>query len=169
MNDALVAVLMDVERHVKTAGWDQPARMFALVETRVLVEAEPSLVETLGDPDARPDGALSAVEQDEFHAGHDLVGDLERISWPEGVAGCALSVERLFVPAHVEPLIPEDPDEAADFVAQHPERQDIRVVVGVMRDGQTHGIARVKSSPDDLLAGAELVPGLAKALARTFE
>ena len=167
VNDALVAALLEVERHVGHGGWDQPARLFALVPTAELVAAEPSLAEQLARP-GLPDDALSSIEQDEFHAGGDLIDDLARIGWPETVLGCAVAVERAFVPPDVEPDIPADPDAAADFVAKHPRRQEIRVVVGVIRGGDTHGLARLRSRPDDLLGGAELVPGLTEALASTL-
>ena len=47
MSDALVAALLEVERHVGRLGWDQPARLFALVPTAELLAAEPSLAEHL--------------------------------------------------------------------------------------------------------------------------
>lgn len=165
----LVDVCLDIERHVGGLGWDQPARLFALVPTQELLAAEPSLAAALSGPRDALDGALSAVEQDDFHAGGDLVSDLERIAWPEGVQGCALSVERVFVPPSVETDIPDDPDAAADFVNAHPQRHDVRVVVAVSRAGDSHGVARLKTSPAELLSGADLVPGLARALARTLE
>ncbi len=167
-DSALLPALLDIERHVSALGWDQPARLFALVLTRELLAAEPSLSEHLDAEAVRPDDALTAVEQDDFHAGQDLFGDLERVAWGDAVAGCALSVERVFVPPSVEADIPEDPDAAADFVNHHPRRQDLRVIVGVTRDGATHGVARLKAEPDELLGGADLVPGLARALARTL-
>lgn len=167
--DPLVAVAVDIERHVTALGWDQPARLFALVDTAELVAAEPSLAAALGASPDTAAGTLTAVEQDEFHAGGDLVADLERISWPAGVLGCALSVERVFVPPAAEPDIPDDPDAAADFVNSHPDRHDVRVVVAVDRVGGVHGVARLKSAPEELLSGAELVPGLARALAATLE
>ena len=168
MTDPLIAVCAEIEHHVSASGWDQPARLFALVPTAELLAAEPSLAQALGS-DERPTDQLTAVEQDEFHAGGDLVADLERVSWPDAVAGCALAVERVFVPASAEADIPEDPDDAAEFVGQHPDRQDIRVVVAVTRAGGVHAVARLKTAPEDLLSGAELVPGLARALARTLE
>lgn len=167
--DALIASLMEIERHVAHLGWDQPARLFALVPTLELLAAEPSLADQVHRAEDAPEDALSAVEQDEFHSGEDLLGDLQRVSWPETVFGCAVAVERTFVPADVEREIPADPDAAAQFVASHPRRQDLRVVVGVTRDGEHHGVARLRSNPDDLLGGADLVPGLVVALTQTFE
>lgn len=167
MNEALVAALLEVERHTGHGGWDQPARLFALVRTADLVAAEPALAEQLTRHDL-PADALSSIEQDEFHSGADLVGDLDRITWPPTVVGCAVAVERTFVPPQVEPDLPEDPDAAAEFVARHPLRQDVRVVVGVTRAGDRHGLARLRTQPDELLGGADLVPGLTDALARTL-
>lgn len=167
VNEALVTALLEVDRHVGHGGWDQPARLFALVPTAELVAAEPSLAAQISRP-ALPVGALSSVEQDGFHAGNDLLGDLDRISWPPAVFGCALAVERAFVPPDVEPDLPEDPDAAAEFVAHHPRRQEVRVVVGVTRTGDHHGLARLRAQPDELLGGADLVPGLTDALARTL-
>ncbi len=166
--DPLVSAVLDIERHVGHAGWDQPARLFALVSTRALLDAEPSIAAQLAPASELNDDALTAVEQDEFRSGDALVDDLARIAWPPAVEGCALAVERLFVPPAVEQDIPDDPGEAADFVAHHPQRQDIRVVVGVTRAGAAHGLARLKEHPDELLGGTELAPGLVRALARTL-
>lgn len=167
-DDALVAALLEIERHVAHGGWDQPARLFALVPTRELVAAEPSLAEQVPRPGDLPEGALSSIEQDGFRTGADLVDDLDRITWPPTVHGCALAVERLFVPPHVEADIPVDPEAAATFVAEHPERRDVRVVVGVTRAGGRYGLARLRANPDDLLAADDLVPGLGEALSRTL-
>lgn len=166
MNDALVAALVEVERHVARLGWDQPARLFALVRTADLIAAEPALAEHLSV--TSPDG-FSSIEQDEFHAGTDLGEALARITWPQTVAGCVLAVERAFLPADAEADLPESPEEAALAVAAHPRRLDLRVVVGVTRDGDSHGVARVRDQDADLLGGADLVPALAAALAHTLE
>lgn len=167
-DDALVAALLEIERHVTHGGWDQPARLFALVPTADLIAAEPSLASQLVGPEGPMPGALSSIEQDGFHTGDDLLEALEKIMWPDSVHGCALTVERLFVPPHVEESIPEDPAAAAVFVAEHPERRDVRVVVGVTRAGGRYGIARLRTEPEDLLAADDLVPGLGDALARTL-
>jgi hypothetical protein len=166
MDDALVAALIEVERHVGRLGWDQPARLFALVRTADLIAAEPHLAEHLGA--ASPDG-FSSVEQEQFHAGDDLGSALARIAWPPTVAGCVLALERAFLPASAEAGLPDDATAAARAVAAHPERMDLRVVVGVTRDGRRHGIARVRADDGELLSGADLVPALAEALAHTLE
>ncbi|MFT3887006.1 MAG: PPA1309 family protein [Arachnia sp.] len=161
----LIACLMDIERHVSSAGWDQPARLFALVTTATLLEVEPQL---RGRVPETADDALTAIEQDEFHATGDLFERLSGIFWPETVDGCAIALERTFLPPAYEADLPDDPDAAAEFVAQHPERSDIRVVVGVLRNGARHGLARLVTAPDDLLGAEDLVPGLAEALSATF-
>ena len=52
---------------------------------------------------------------------------------------------------------------------QHEARADVRVVVGALRDGSRHGLARVLNNPDDLLGAEDLVPGLADALLTTLK
>ena len=117
MDDRLIACLMDVERHVSSHGWDQPARLFALVTTSALLEVEPQLRGRV--PEASPD-ALTAIEQDEFTATDDALDRLAGIYWPASVEGCAIAMERAFLPPEHEADIPADPDEAAEFVAKHP-------------------------------------------------
>lgn len=164
--DRLIACLADIERHVTSAGWDQPARLFALVPTTELLEKEPQLKGRV--PESMPD-ALSAVEQDGFATGADVLERLGEIYWPPSVLGAAMALERTFLPPKYEDEIPGDPDEAATFVAKHPNRTDLRVVVGVLRDGSRHGLARLVSEPDELLGAPDLVPGLADALMSTLE
>jgi hypothetical protein len=166
MDEALVAALVEVEHHVARLGWDQPARLFALVRTVDLIAAEPHLAEHLSA--ASSDG-FSSVEQEQFHAGDDLGSALARIAWPQTVAGCVLALERAFLPTSAEADLPEDATAAARAVAAHPDRMDLRVVVGVTRDGRSHGIARVRAEDGELLSGSDLVPALAEALAHTLE
>lgn len=169
--DALIAALMDLERHVSTSGWDQRARLFALVHTDDVIGAEPRLAAQLGLrslADGAPVDTLTAIEQEEFAVEGDILADLTAIVWPDSVFGCAIALERTFLPAGAEGDLPDDVAAAADFVAQHPQRQDVRVVVAVDRDGHHHGVARLVSQPDELLGSADLVPGLAEALAHTL-
>lgn len=166
MSEALTAALIEVERFVGRSGWDQPARLFALVRTEELIASEPGLAEHLSG--ALPDG-FTSIEQEEFSAGADLGLTLAGIAWPMTVAGCALALERVFVPPEVESELPEDPAEAARVVAGHSKRIDLRVVVGVTRDGARHGVARVRGNEGELVGGADLVPALADSLARTLE
>lgn len=167
--EALLAGLVEIERFVGRAGWDQPARLFALVVTDDLLRAEPSLADQLVS--TGPD-ALSSIEQDDFRPGTDLMTALSQIAWPPAVHGCALATERSFLPAEYESTMPTDPQLAAEFVANHAERRDLRVVAGAVRgpDGQilSHCVARLASNPEDLLVGADMVPALTQAVAWTL-
>lgn len=97
---------------------------------------------------------------------------LGTIAWPDAVAGCALSVERLMLPPSAEASVPEGLDEKhlAKWVAEHPERQEVRMTVGVLRGGKRESALRLreKDSATEVLTGSDLVPGLAEALAATF-
>lgn len=169
--EALVAALVELEHHVGEAGWDAPPRLFALVETDALAAAEPDLARSLGlrtTADGAAPGALTAIEQETFAPTGDLLDDLAGIAWPDGVFGVAVATVRTFLPSSAEVDLPEDPAAAAEVVAAHPQAQEIRVVVGVDRSGAQHGVARLRSQPDELLAGADLVPGLGSALAHTL-
>ena len=169
--DALVAVLLDLDRHVGRDGWDQPPRLFALVLNDVLAEAEPTLSRQMGLRTTRSGGlpgALTAIEQDEFRSSGDLTRDLATLEWPETVFGCALATVRTFLPAAYEADLPAEPQAAAAAVAAHPQRQEIRVVVGADRAGNCHGVGRLASRPEKVLGAPDLVPGLASALAHTL-
>jgi len=109
------------------------------------------------------------VEQEDFQLGGDIADRLARLTWPQTVTGCAIAMERTFLPPEFEPLIPVDPIKAIEFVNQHEARADVRVVVGALRDGSRHGLARVLNNPDDLLGAEDLVPGLADALLTTLK
>lgn len=165
-DDILTAALIEVERHVGRSGWDQPARLFALVRTAELIAAEPTLAEQLSQA---PGDGYTSIEQEEFVAGDDLAETLARIAWPPTVAGCVLALERAFLPSEAEVDLPDDPAAAAKLVADHPQRLDLRVVVGATRDGGRHGVARIRSAEQELIGGADLVPALALALSRTLD
>lgn len=166
MNDALTAALLEVERHVGRSGWDQPARLFALVRTTELIAAEPVLAQQLSQA---PGDGYTSIEQEEFVAGEDLAETLARIAWPPAVTGCVLALERAFLPSEAEAELPDDPVAAAKLVAEHPQRLDLRVVVGATRDGGQHGVARIRNAAEELIGGSDLVPALALALSRTLD
>ncbi|WP_328915966.1 MULTISPECIES: PPA1309 family protein [unclassified Streptomyces] len=168
----LTRAVLEIDTYASGLGWDQPARLFALVDTVQLRSQEPGLAEQLGLGEETA-GGLTPIEQDELPAGQQLDEFLATIAWPEVIAGCALTVERLMLPPSAEAAIPEDLDDAAlaAWVAAHPERQEVRMTVGVLRDGARESALRLRSkdSPTEVLTGSELVPGLAEALAATFE
>jgi hypothetical protein len=170
-SDALVAALIELERHVGDDGWDQPPRLFALVNTDAVIAAEPQLADQMGlrgSADGGHPDALTAIEQEQFETSDDLIADLSAIYWPETVYGCALSLESTFLPAEAEAEIPDDPELASQYVASHEQRQELRVVLGVDRAAHQHGVARLRTEPDELLGGPDLVPGLTEVLAHTL-
>lgn len=161
----LIAVLLDVERHVAELGWDQPARLFALVGTKELLALEPQLAGRV--PEGAADG-MSAVEQDEFQATENVFARLAEIYFPDNVEGVAMSLERTFLPSQFEQDVPAEASAATEFVRTHPHHEDVRAVVGVLRDGSRYALARLKSHPDDLLQGEDIIPNLPEALAQTL-
>src|SRR3954453_1281021 len=92
----LSRLVLDLEEHVASAGWDQPPQLFALVETADLLRREPQLAGQLGVPSAEP-GALTPVDQGELPPHRSLDELLAGISWPPEVLGTAMAVERLMV------------------------------------------------------------------------
>lgn len=175
MSVRLTQVAVEIERHVAAHGWDQPARLFALVDTAELLRNEPQLAETIGEQPA--DGAsLTPVEQDEL-PDEPLEDLLARIAWPDEVEGCALVLERLMLPPEAEAELQAKEDDgtlddegAAEHVAAHPDREEVRIVVAVLRDGDQECVLRLRSRDDEreVLSGSDLVPQLTEALATTF-
>ena len=161
---------LEVEAHVAADGWDQQPRLYALVPTAALVEAEPSLAAQLAVPlrDA-PDG-FTTIEQELDLAGRPLEEVLPGIEWPAAVDGCAAVVERIMLPPEAEADLPDDPDALARTVATHPQRRDVRLVAAVDREGDRHSAVRART-PDDaeLLEGPDLLPGLVQALLDTLD
>jgi len=169
----LTRAVLEIDSYAAGLGWDQPARLFALVDTAHLRAHEPGLADQLGLGDEETSGGLTPIEQDELPSGTPLDDFLATIAWPEVIAGCALTVERLMLPPSAETSMPEGLDDAAlaSWVARHPERQEVRMTVAVLRDGARESAVRLreKDSPTEVLTGPELVPGLADALSATFD
>ncbi|MER7764071.1 PPA1309 family protein [Streptomyces sp. NPDC097619] len=172
----LTRAVLEIDEYAAGQGWDQPARLFALVDTAKLRAQQPKLAAQLGltaDTDGATAPSYTPVLQDELPPGTELDGFLGTIAWPDAVIGCALSVERLMLPPSAEAAVPSGMDESrlASWVASHPERQEVRLTVGVLRDGARESAVRLrgKDSASEVLTGADLVPGLAEALSATFE
>ncbi|WP_026314181.1 PPA1309 family protein [Actinomadura flavalba] len=165
----LEEVVLDLERHSAQEGWDAPPKLYALVRSAELRAAEPNLADDLGLGEA-PD-ALAALEQPELPDQGSVEESLAGIAWPDAVTGCAIILERVVLPPEAEGDIPEDEAEAAAWVAQHPQRDDVRMVVGVLRDGTRHSALRLRrhDADDEVLSGPDLVPALADALEATLE
>ncbi|MDO0925806.1 PPA1309 family protein [Streptomyces sp. TG1A-8] len=169
----LTRAVLEIDEYASGLGWDQPARLFALVDTARLRAREPSLAAQLGLLDEPETTGLTPIEQDEVPTDRPLDDFLGTIAWPDAVTGCALTVERLMLPPSAEAQVPQGLGEAelAQWVADHPERQEVRMTVAVLRGGGRESALRLreKDSPTEVLTGPDLVPGLAEALAATFE
>ena len=185
LSDAVAAT----ERHVAEGGWDQPTRLYALVPDADLREREPELARRLGVTGT----GYTAVEQDDFVVGPGgLEEALGQVMWPPEVAGTAVVHEVLVLPPGAEAEAPADADDdaLAAWVARRPDRRDVRLAVGVLRDGADAAVLRVRPvaqggtapppadvtgdeagdevATDELLTGPDLAPGLAAALRATL-
>lgn len=167
---ALASAVLEVEAHVGREGWDQPARLYALVDTQRFVAAEPQMAAAMGIETNAVAGSLTAIEQEQFGPEQQVEEALERIAWPPTVDGCAVVVERLVLPPEVDDQIPADPVEAAEFAKEHPLRQEVRMVAGATRAGATYCALRLKAHDDEqsVIDGTDLVPGLVELVQNTL-
>ena len=172
--DALSRAVIEIEKHVSGAGWDQPAQLFALVPTEELLRAEPQLAAQLGADDASQ--PLTPVAQGELPDGLEdehLADALAQIEWPDGVTGCALAIERIVLPASTEAGLSsvESDAELARMAGSDPRRHEVRMVAAVLREGDRFGAVRLRSHDEDsaVLTGTDLVPTLCEVLSLTFE
>ncbi|WP_165986729.1 PPA1309 family protein [Streptomyces sp. YIM 98790] len=185
----LTRAVLDIDSYAAGLGWDLPARLFALVDTVRLREHQPELADRLAPegtggeaageapPGDASGPAYTPVEQDELPPDVPLDEFLATIAWPEAVDGCALTLERLMLPPGAEAEVPqelrgeENAEALGAWVAGHPQRQEVRMTVGVLRSGAREAAIRLraKDSDQEVLTGRDLVPGLAEALAATFE
>jgi len=171
---ALADAVKEIEHHVAAAGWDGPVRVFALVRTQHALQAEPGLASQL-TPEVLAAATgdawhLTSVEQEDLPAAPDLESLLAGLSWPATVDGMAVTVERVVLPPAAEADLPEDPDAALAYLLQHPEREDVRLAVGALRDGPSWCAVRARAhdADDQVGQGPDLVPGLVAAVRSTF-
>jgi len=163
----LATAVREIEAHAAESGWDRSASLYALVPTAELVVAEPALADALGlTADSR---GFTPIDQ-ELPADAVLEDALGQIMWPDGVAGCAAVVERLVLPPSADEHIPEDREAAASYAAEHPERQELRMVGAALRDGTTWCAYRFRShdDPAQVVTGPDLVPALLELLQATL-
>lgn len=157
---ALRSAVTEVEVHVAQAGWDGPARLFALVDAAAVAGAFTAAPQAEAEV-TPPADALVAVEQDQVPAIEDdtaLIEFLGSITWPDQVVGCVLSLER-------------------SLSSSAGDGRDVRIVAGVLRPDEPGaalpgwGVARLREydSPDAVLSGEHLVEGLVEILAVTFD
>lgn len=171
--DALTTAVLEVERHVATDGWDAPARLFALVRTARALEADETLASRL------PEEVLLAVRSDPEHllpveqegvpAGVDLETLLGTVAFGPMVDGAAVTAEQVTVPPRARTLPDDDPDAVAALL-QHPDRQDVRLAVAVLRDGRNRCAIRSRTRDEDTAVGVapDVAPGVIEALRATL-
>src|SRR3954468_23158237 len=163
----LFAVVGEVGEHIAEAGWDQPAQLFALVDTEELLRAEPQLARTMGLLAAVP-GGLTPIAQEPLDDAP-LDEALAGIVFGPEVLGVVLAHEVLVLPPGVEQSLGDD---AVSAASEHPARREVRMVVGVVRDGSRECVLRLRGTqdqPDERLSGPDLAPALADALFATLE
>ncbi|QIG43922.1 hypothetical protein G5V58_15120 [Nocardioides anomalus] len=170
LDPALAAAVLEIESHHAQGGWDQPSRLYALVPTADLVLREPALAAAMGLDDASAEGSLTPIEQEQLPPDR-FESSLAEIAWGPDVAGCAAVVERLVLPPDADDELPDDPSAAAAYAAEHPDRQEVRMVVGVTRAGATYCALRLRAHDDDqsVVGGPDLVPELVALLTATLE
>ena len=164
----LEAILREVEEHVGAAGWDQPARLFALVSTAELIASDPKLAEELNLTEDQP---FTSVEQ-EISPDQNLEDLLGTIAWPEDVLGAILSIERIVLPPEAESDLPSENDqELAEAAADHPDRRDVRILSAVLRSGENLNALRYRSHDelDSVAVAPDLVTRLNENLLATFD
>ncbi len=169
LTSPLQAVVGEVEGHVAEAGWDQPPQLFALVQTEQLLRAEPQLAQTMGLVAGDP-ASLTPVAQEPLGDGP-LDQQLASMVFNDEVLGVVLAHEVLVLPPAAEAALSDDDDVAA-LAAEHPERRDVRMVVGVVRGGGTACVLRLRGEApeqDERVTGQDLAPALAAALLATLE
>ncbi|MGN6608945.1 MAG: PPA1309 family protein [Jatrophihabitans sp.] len=165
MSATLATAVAEIEQHVAAGGWDRPPMLYALVSAAALRAEDPGLADRLGLADVAG-GVLTPIEQEELPAG-ELDEVLAQLAWPDAVEGCALAQEIVLLPPSAEAGLSDA--EVAARAAGHPDRREARLVVGVLADGTTAAVLRLRGDgEDDLLTGPDLAPNLARALLDTF-
>ncbi|MEW1956285.1 PPA1309 family protein [Kineococcus sp. NPDC059986] len=170
----------EIERYVAADGWGAPLRLFALVRTADALDRDPGLAHRLPAhvlDEARADADhLTSVEQEGVPTDADLDDLLGQLAWPAGVDGAALVVEKILVPPDAEAEVraataADDEAGRARALAAHPLAEDVRIAVGVLRDGRHECAVRSRSKDSDgeVRTGADLVPGLVGALQATLQ
>jgi hypothetical protein len=162
----LEPAVAEIETHVNAAGWDRPPVLFALVRAGQFVRDDPDTARRLGIDELDED-AITPVEQEGL-PDEPLDEILAGVAWPAGVAGCAVSQEIVILPPSAEADLTDD--QVAAQAAGHPARREARLVAGVLRDGTSAALLRMRGADEDeLLTGPDLAPNLVAALLATFE
>jgi hypothetical protein len=154
-------LVREMERYVASGGWDQPTRLFALVD--------PSLDEVaVARPPADGTGAWAALEQSALPPHDDPVTLLARLEWPDEVTGAVIALETVM--AGRDRALPADPVAAREAAARDPGRQEARLVVAVLADGTAASALRWRAhdQDEDVSTGTDLVPVMTEALRSTL-
>lgn len=166
--------VIDIERFAAGSGWDGPVRVFALIRAADALARTPELAGELPEDvvaQARENAdVIFSVEQEGLPQADTLEALLAQLAWPDEVDGAAIVAERIVVPPAAEAELPADPAAAIEALASHPQREDVRMVVGVMRDGESWCAMRTRSNDDpaSIIESPDAVPGLVAALRATF-
>ena len=168
---ALVEVVLELEQYAADQGWDQAPRLFALVRTAELLDREPQLAALLGLEAPATSPEFTSLEQTDLPPYETLEGLLSGITLGEGVAGAALVLERVMLPPGADDDLPDDENEALALLSTHPGREEMRLVVGVLRDGTRHCALRLRSkdTATEVLTGPDLNPNLPNQLLALLE
>lgn len=161
--DLLTAAVAEIEEHVHAAGWDRGPALFALVRAGRFAADDPATAARLGI-DRQPEDALTPIEQEGVPDGA-LDSVLAGIGWPDEVDGCAVTQEIVILPPEAEAEL--DGTDDATRAASHPDRREARIAVGVLRDGSSAALLRLRGE-DERLTGPELAPNLVAALHATL-
>lgn len=139
--DILTAAVAEIEAHVHAGGWDAPPVLFALVRAGQFAADDPATAARLGI-DRQAESALTPVEQEALPDGP-LDEALAGIVWPAEVDGCALSQEIVILPPSAEQGLAED--EVLQQPITSPQRREARLVAGVLRDGSSAVLLRLRA------------------------
>ena len=168
---ALAAAVLEIESHLADGGWDQPARLYALVDTAQLVRREPALASAMG-LDASSERGLA-------HRGGAGPARPRTCRWSRCWSRSPGPTTWPVAPRwwsgwccrrRPTSAIPEDPESAQQFALEHPDRQEVRIVAGATRHGATYCALRLRAHDDDqsVVGGIDLVPGLLALLGATL-
>jgi hypothetical protein len=161
--ESLESVVREVEDHVASSGWDQPIRLFALVETATLLKSNPDL--TLDTS-----LTLTSVEQ-ELEELDDFEEFLGTLAWPQDVVGAVVVLERIVLPTTAESELPEgQEDEVVQAAMNHPDALDVRIVSAVLRSGENLNAVRQRThdTADAVAVAPDIVVSLNDQLLATF-
>ncbi|MDO4666144.1 MAG: PPA1309 family protein [Actinomycetaceae bacterium] len=170
--EALASAVHDIERELAKIGWDQAPSLFALVPTKLVLEQSNGLdeqsVALMRSQLAANADNLTAVLQEDI--GTDMGEFLAQIEWPEQVVGVACAMERIILPPCAEAAAPQEASARESYLLAHPDREDVRIVSGALRNGDTWTAIRTRKhdDADTVAAGQGLVPELEKALHATL-